>query len=102
MAHIHDEPVLRRDTTIIEDGRDTGSGFGAGVILGALAILAAVIIGVALLVTQPWDDNGGSGTTPSQNAPGVPGVPNQPNAPDVPNAPDAPSAPDSGGNQPAP
>jgi hypothetical protein len=74
MAHIHEEPVVEhRSTTVIED---RGGGFGAGLIVGIVAIVAAVIIGLALLITQPWDDNGSS--TPgvpdtSDSAPNLPG-----------------------------
>ena len=104
MAHI-DEPVVHRDTTIIEDGHTTGTGYGAGMMLGALAIVAAVIIGLALLFTQPWDDNNGGNTTPgtsdSGGAPDAPDAPVVPDAPDAPGVPDAPSAPD-GGDAPAP
>lgn len=54
MAHAHhDEGV--------------GFGFTTGFMLMIAAILAAAVIaGIALLVVQPWDDDGGS------NAPSVP------------------------------
>ena len=46
------------DTTVVE--RD-GSGVGAGVMLGIATILLLAIIGLALLFTQPWDDDGDAG-----------------------------------------
>ena len=100
MAHVHEEPVVERETTIVDGGHGPGTGFGAGMMIAALAILAAVIIGLALLFTQPWDDDGAnsSPTVPdtSDSAPSVP------DAPDAPSVPDAPVAPDGeGGEAPA-
>jgi hypothetical protein len=97
---MHDEPAVHRDTTVIEDGHDAGTGFGAGMMVAALAILAAVIIGLALLFTQPWDDDS-AGTNPNvpDTSDNAPSVPDAPDAPDVP-APDAPSAPDSDSGDP--
>lgn len=90
MAHTHHDDPVHRDTTVIDD-RGIGAGFGAGMMIAALAIVAAVIIGLALLFTQPWDDDGTVDSTP-----GVEDV-----VPDVPDGDDVP-VPDGGGDAPAP
>lgn len=97
MAHVHEEPVVQRETTVVESDHGPGAGFGAGMMIAALAIVAAVIIGLALLFTQLWDDDGVNSTPTvpdtSDSAPSVP------DAPDTPSAPDAPSAPDGDGGE---
>jgi hypothetical protein len=91
MADVHHETPVVRETHVV-DGGGAGSGFGAGMMLGLLAIVAAVIIGVALLWTQPWNDDADS------SAPSVPGV--EDTVPDVP-VPDVPGGGGGGGDEPA-
>jgi hypothetical protein len=56
MAHTHGDP----HTTVVD--RD---GYGAGMFMGLAIVLLLVIVGLALLFTQPWDDdNGGTNTSP--------------------------------------
>jgi hypothetical protein len=56
MAHTHGDP----HTTVVE--RD---GYGAGMFMGLAIVLLLLIVGLALLFTQPWDDDdGGTNTSP--------------------------------------
>ncbi|MEX0749338.1 MAG: hypothetical protein WD359_00885 [Dehalococcoidia bacterium] len=51
MAHSHDSHA-HRDVEVVE-----GSGFGAGMMIGAATILVVAVLAIVLLVAQPWDDD---------------------------------------------
>jgi hypothetical protein len=55
MAHSHGDP----HTTVVE--RD---GYNAGMFMGLALVLLLAVIGLALLFTQPWDDDDGGTTAP--------------------------------------
>lgn len=56
MTHAHHDP----HTTVVE--RD---GYNAGLLMGLAVVLLLAIVGLALLFTQPWDDDGGTNTSPA-------------------------------------
>jgi hypothetical protein len=64
MAHTHGDPH-----TVVE--RD--SAYNAGMFMGVALVLLLAVIGLALLFTQPWDDNGSSGPGIEDNVPGAGG-----------------------------
>jgi hypothetical protein len=54
MAHAHgDHTVIDRD-----------GGYGAGLMVGIAIVLVLAVVALALLFTQPWDDDGGTNPTP--------------------------------------
>lgn len=55
MTHAHHDP----HTTVVE--RD---GYNAGLLMGLAIVLLLAIVGLALLFTQPWDDDDGGSTAP--------------------------------------
>jgi hypothetical protein len=61
MAHAHDAHTHEVD--VVER-----SGYGAGMMVAVATLLVLVVLGIVLLIAQPWDDGNG-GTTP--NVPGV-------------------------------
>ena len=58
MSHAHHghDTVVERDVV-----RDDGNGIAAGLILAVAVIVFLAVIGLALLFTQPWDEDGSGG-----------------------------------------
>lgn len=52
MAHSHD-PVVQHDREVIDN-----RGTGAGMLIAIAALIAIVVIGLAVLWSAPWDDDG--------------------------------------------
>ena len=55
MAHSHDP---HGDVAVVDRG------YGAGLLAALAVLLVLAVVGIALLWSQPWDDDGGADTTP--------------------------------------
>jgi hypothetical protein len=57
--HDHDDVVV-----------DRSAGFPAGVLVALALLLVVLIVGLAVLFSAPWDDDGGA-RNPQPNVPGI-------------------------------